>query len=587
MCHFEFERMIEVSLRQCSFGRLISPIMRRGKLNTLFRLLEPCVVLILFILLARPVFSQNPLEKFTNPILPGFHPDPSICRVENDYYLVNSSFNWFPGIPIFHSKDLVNWEQIGYVLNRASQLNMVTPGNGGGIWAPTIRFHKGKFYVIVTGKQCINDCNCGDNFYVTATNPEGPWSDPIYVKDAPGIDPTIFFDDDGKTWYLGSTHEIGPSRRWPSEDRIYIAEIDLATGKLTTEPIVLTSGFASNAKFAEGPHLYKIKDKYLLLIAEGGTWNNHAVTAFLADSITGPYVPVQQNPVLTHRQLGHEADITSIGHADLVQTQQGDWWAVMLGCRPINGNYYLGRETFLTPVKFEGYVPVFNPGKGRVLMRDNRPDLPWTPIQNHSVKDDFNEDSLKLCWNFLRTPYEKWYDLNDRKGWLKIDLRPEKITQKGNPSFIGRRMTSLHGMASTELQVDNLETNEEAGLVALQNENFQYQLILRNDSIVLLKVFNQNRKIHTEHVIQSFPYNRNKVFLAMKNDRMKLQFYFGNGENDVIPIGEIQDASVLSSTKSGGFIGAYVGMYASSNGMKSYNAAYFNYFELKKLPDEK
>ncbi|QBN20506.1 glycoside hydrolase family 43 protein [Flavobacterium nackdongense] len=542
--------------------------------------MKKAIVKIIFSFLVSLVLQaqENP-KFFQNPIIPGFHPDPSVTRVGEDYYLVNSSFNMFPGVPIFHSKDLVNWEQIGNVLDRPEQLMMKTPGNGGGIWAPTIRQHDGLFYVIVTCKQCINQCGCGDNFYVTATNPAGPWSNPIWVDKSYGIDPTIFWDDDGKSYYIGSTHDIGGPQEWNSQDRIYISEIDLKSGKIISTPKILTTGHAKNAKFAEGPHIYKIKNKYVLMISEGGTWNNHAITAFEADKITGPYVPLQVNPVLTHRHLGSNYPITTVGHADLVQTQNGDWWSVMLACRPIEGKYYLGRETFLTPVKFEGTTPIFNEGIGQVLLQDKRPDLPWTPFKR-KFKDDFEENQLGFDWNFIRTPLSRWYTLH--QGKLEISLRPEKITEtKNNPSFIGRRLEYLKSVATTKMTFKTSKENEVAGLVSLQNENYQYQLVKTKNSIELIQVFNQDKKMQSIQKIISVPYNEKEVLLRIENEGMKLRFYFGSNENNMIQIGPDQDASVLTSNVAGGFIGAYVGMYASSNGKLSKNKAEFDWFEYR------
>ncbi|MGM8361882.1 glycoside hydrolase family 43 protein [Flavobacterium sp. ARAG 55.4] len=537
------------------------------------------IFLIVFVLNLHIQAQENPTY-FENPIIPGFHPDPSITRAGEDYYLVNSSFNMFPGIPIFHSKDLVNWQQIGNVLDRPEQLMMKTPGNGGGIWAPTIRYHDGLFYVIVTCKQCVNECGCGDNFYVTASNPAGPWSNPIWVDKSYGIDPSIFWDDDGKSYYIGSTHNIGGAQEWNSQDRIYISEIDLKTGKIISEPIILTTGHATNAKFAEGPHIYKIKNKYVLLISEGGTWNNHAITAFEADKVTGPYSPMQVNPVLTHRFLGNDFPITTVGHADLVQTQNGDWWSVMLACRPIDGKYYLGRETFLTPVTFEGTIPIFNKGKGQVLLEDKRPNLPWTPFLKKD-KDDFNSSKLGFEWNFIRTPLTKWYELNG--GTLYIELRPEKITDKNNPSFIGKRLAYLKSSTTAKMTFKTSKENEVAGLVVLQNENFQYQLLKTNTAIELIKVFNEDKKVQSIQKIISIPYNEKEVLLRIENEGMKLRFYFGSNENNMIQIGTDQDASVLTSNVAGGFIGAYVGMYSSSNGEISKNKAEFDWFEYKKM----
>jgi len=526
------------------------------------------------------IVAQNVPSTYKNPVISGFHPDPSITRVGEDYYLVNSSFNMFPGIPIFHSKDLVNWTQIGHVLDRTEQLNMKTPSNGGGIWAPTIRYYNGLFYVIVTCKQCINTCNCGDNFYVTAQNPAGPWSNPIWVDTSFGIDPTIFWDDDGKTYYIGSTHDLEGGREWPSQDKIYISEIDLKTGKIITEPIVLTSGHATNAKFAEGPHIYKIKGKYLLMISEGGTWSNHAITTFVADKVTGPYIPTQVNPVLTHRHFGNDFPITTIGHADLVQTQNGDWWAVMLGCRPIDDKYYLGRETFLTPVTFEGTTPIFNKGKGQVLLEDKRPNLPWFPFKDKNIfLDDFNSSNLNVKWNFIRTPKEKWYSIVD--GKLIIKTRPEKITEINNPSVIAQRLKYLKSSAICKLTYNPKNESEVAGLVTFQNENFQYQLLKVKDSIKLIKVYNQNKKIQTIKQVASVKYEEQTVLLKMTNEDMTLKFFYGEDEINLQRIGEDQDASVITTQVAGGFIGAYIGLYTSSNGKKTKNYAIFDWFEYK------
>jgi alpha-N-arabinofuranosidase len=533
-------------------------------------------------LLLHNFYAQEAPKTFQNPVISGFHPDPSITRVGEDYYLVNSSFNMFPGIPIFHSKDLVNWKQIGNVLDRPEQLNMKTPSNGGGIWAPTIRYKDGLFYVIVTCKQCINTCNCGDNFYVTAKNPEGPWSDPIWVDKSYGIDPTIFWDDDGKTYYIGSTHALEGGREWPSQDKIYISEIDLKTGKILTEPIVLTSGHATNAKFAEGPHIYKINGKYLLMISEGGTWNNHAITTFTANKVTGPYAPTQINPVLTHRHFGRDFPITTIGHSDLVQTQNGEWWSVMLGCRPINGKYYLGRETFLTPVTFEGTTPIFNKGKGQVLLEDKRPNLPWHPFKKET-KDDFNTDKLAFDWNFIRTPQEKWYNL--KNGVLEIKTRPEKITDRKNPSVIARRLKYLKSQATTKFNFTTRKTNEVAGLVTFQNKNYQYQLLKTKDSIQLFKVYNKNRKEQTITQVASVFYKKDVVIMRMINKGMSLQFFYGDDESNLHQIGKDQEASVLTSKVAGGFIGAYVGMYSSSQGKKSKNKAIFDWFKYNYLKE--
>ncbi|MCG8697459.1 MAG: glycoside hydrolase family 43 protein [Bacteroidales bacterium] len=524
--------------------------------------------------------SESPT--FTNPIISGFHPDPSICRVGEDYYLVNSSFEWFPGVPIFHSKDLVNWQQIGHVLTRPSQLNMekgMSPSNG--IWAPTLRYHDGTFYMITTCQ------NCGGNFYVTAENPEGPWSDPIFLEDAPGIDPELFFDDDGKVYYVGSSQgKWGPPRRWKWEDRIYIQEIDIKTGTLLGEKHHLTSGHATNAKWSEGPHIFKRNDKYVLLVAEGGTWNNHSVTVHVSMDITGTFEPLQANPALSHRHLGNNIDITTIGHADLVKTQNGDWYSVMLGVRPIEGSWNLGRETFLTSVEWQGVQPVFNPGIGRVLMEDKRPNLPWTPWPQKPVRDNFDTTSLGFDWNFLRTPMEKWYSLEEKTGWLTINLRPEMISQRVTPSLIARRQEHHVFEAYTKMEFTPNDTNEVAGLIMMQNDFFHYKLLITTENgkqyLQLIKVGSLDRtqrSVYNEEKIAKIAYQDKTIVLGVKGDKLDYQFLYGKDKNNMKPVGEIQDGRILCSNFSGGFIGAFVGMYASSNGIESTNQAFFDWFD--------
>lgn len=518
-------------------------------------------------------------KTFQNPIIPGFHPDPSICRVNEDYYLINSSFEWYPGIPIFHSKDLVNWQQIGHVLDRPSQLNLQEGlAHSNGIWAPTIRYHKGKFYVIVTCQQC------GGNFFVSAKDPAGPWSDPVFIEEAPGIDPELFFDDDGKTYYVGSSQgKWGRPRRWKWEDRIYLQEIDLEKGKLLGEKVYLTSGHAANAKWCEGPHIIKRNGKYYLLTAEGGTWNNHSVTCHVADKVDGPYLPIDANPVLTHRYLGSSSDITTVGHADLVETQNGDWYTVMLGVRPVEGFRNLGRETFLTSVVWEGDQPVFNPGIGRVLMEDKCPNLPWHPFFKSGPVDEFEARELGFQWNFLRTPTERWYKLET--GNLLINVRSEKLSDLGNPSLIARRQEHHVFEASSKMRFTPETDNECAGLVVLQNNRFNYRLLVKREDnqqyIVLIKTGKEGRELRdqvNESEITRIPFQGEEVVLAVKADKLDYTFYYGTSENDLKSIGGVQDGRILSSNWAGGFTGTYLGIYASSNGLPSKNVAAFDYF---------
>lgn len=517
------------------------------------------------------LLGQNTPSTFQNPIIPGFHPDPSICRVGEDYYIVTSSFEWYPGIPIYHSRDLMNWQQIGHVLNRPSQLPMKDGlRHSNGLWAPTIRFHEGKFYVICTAQQA------GGTFYVTAEHPEGPYSEPTYLTEAPGIDPSLFFDDDGTCWFTGSINETPESDKYPNEDRIYLQQLDLKKGELVGERHILTSGHAINAPYCEAPHIYKINNKYYLITAEGGTWENHAVTVFTSDKITGPYQAGLPNPVLTHRHLGKHADITTIGHADLVQTQHGEWWAVVLGVRPLNGLKMLGRETFLTPVTFQNGWPVFNENIGRVRLTERATGLPFTPIAKEAERDDFDSPELRLYWNFLRTPFENWYALE--KGQLKLKVRPQKVADLVNPSLIARRIEHFNFEASTAMKFQPSAPNEEAGIIVMQNGDNHYRLVLTMEAREnVLKLIKRERGM--EQTVASLPWKSTSCLMKLKANQLDYQFYVGTNENALQAIGNVQDASINSSNKAGGFIGPFIGMYTSSNNQKSKNQVLFDFFD--------
>ncbi|MCM2679881.1 glycoside hydrolase family 43 protein [Echinimonas agarilytica] len=535
------------------------------------------LTLILLLMLCISSINNAIAETYQNPVLPGFHPDPSITRVGNDYYLVNSSFEWYPGVPIFHSTDLVKWQQIGHVLNRPSQLNMINNRSSSGVWAPTIRHHNGKYYVIVTCKQC------GNNFYVVSDQPEGPYSDPIYLKTPKGIDPSLFFDDDGKVWFSANRFPKEPD--YKSQHIIYTQQVDLNKGVLFGPRYDLTDGKDCGVVATEGPHHYKIDDTYYLITAEGMTWNNHAVCVYSAPTPHGPFKLLENNPALTHRDKP-ELPIQHTGHADLVQTQFGDWWALVLGVRKIDGHYYLGRETFLTPVKWRHGTPVFNPESEQLTLTGTAPKLPTNKIRAIPDVDNFAHIQLALHWNFLRTPQTNWWSLFHRKGWLEIELRPNTLTQPTNPSLIARRFQHFDFIAATEIDFTPKVDGEEAGIAAVQNDRFQYRLVIKQtDSkqvLQLIKVFHKDRKVKQEVIVKQKPYEGEKV-LAFEVHGLDIQFKIGTSKTSLKNFADVQDASILSSTRSGGFTGAFTGMYASSNGKISDNKAYFNWFEYRPL----
>ena len=299
------------------------------------------------------------MSKVKNPILSGFYPDPSICRVKDTYYIVNSTFAYFPGVPIFASKDLCHFRQIGNILDRPSQLPLGNDGMSRGIFAPTIRYYDGVFYMITT------NVSFGGNFIVTATDPAGPWSEPHYLKGAEGIDPSIFFDEDGKCYYIG-TRPNPEGVRYNGDWYIYIQELDIKNFCLVGDYKLAWKGAMRDAEWPEGPHLYKKDGWYYIMHAEGGTGPSHAVCVARSKEIFGSYVGNFDNPILTHRHLGKSYPIRYVGHADLVDTPEGDWYMVMLASRPCEGYSGLGRETFLAKVTWENGWPVVNEGEGRL-----------------------------------------------------------------------------------------------------------------------------------------------------------------------------------------------------------------------------
>ena len=327
------------------------------------------------------------MTRFDNPVLPGSHPDPSICRVGDDYYLATSTFALFPGIALHHSRDLVHWRPIGAALNRPSQLNLDGLRMTDGIYAPTLRHHEGVFHLVCT----LVNAPAGGNFVVTAADPAGPWTDPVWIADAPGFDPSLLFDDDGRVWYCGTVERDHDNA--PGLTTVWVQELDRSTWQLLGERHFVWTGALVAAHWAEGPHLYRIGDHVYLLVAEAGTEWNHAVVVARSSEVTGPYDGCPANPVLTSRHLGRTADVVGPGHADLIRTQDGEWWAVLLAARPSDGPWWAtSRETFLVPVAWEEGWPVFAPGVGRVPLTLEGPSLPLHPWPAVPARDDF-EDS--------------------------------------------------------------------------------------------------------------------------------------------------------------------------------------------------
>lgn len=496
------------------------------------------------------------MAQLSNPVLPGSHPDPSVCRVGPDYYLVTSTFEYFPGLPIYHSRDLAHWRLLGHVLDRPSQLPLQGVPASGGLYAPTIRHHDGVFYVVCT---LVNGTRESGNFVVTATDPAGEWSEPQWLPEADGFDPSLFFDDDGRAWWT-ATREV----RSPGQTEVWMREFDPVGLKLIGDERVLWRGGAMReAVWLEAPHLYKVDGRYVLLCAEGGTDFEHSVVVATADEVTGPYRASKLNPLLTHRHLGRDHPVAATGHADLVCTQAGQWYAVLLATRPYGGYYYnLGRETFVVPVSWENGGPVFSPGSGRVEDHYDVPDLPAHPWPEVAETDDFDAPELDPVWLFLRTPEERFFSLTDRPGHLRLLARPESVTEQVTPSMIVRRQQHQDFHASCVLEFDAAGPAEAAGLVLLQNNDYHVRLMLGADREVTLV----RRVAGQEELLARTRLGEGLVSLCFEAVGQDHQALVAVGGEAWQPLGETFDGSALSTPVAGGFTGVHIGLYATGAG---------------------
>lgn len=518
-------------------------------------------------------------KRVNNPVLPGFYPDPSICRVGEDYYMVTSTFAYFPGVPIFHSKDLVNWEQIGNVLDREEQLVLHGERHSGGIYAPTIRYHDGTFYMITT------NVGHGGNFLVTAKDPAGPWSDPYYIKGAYGIDPSLFFDDDGRCYCHGTTGRR-EGERYYGDNEIWVQELDLEKMELIGESYAIWHGALRGVVWPEAPHIYKKDGRYYLIIAEAGTAHEHCVTVASSDSITEPFVGYKANPILTHRHLGLDYPIVNVGHCDMVETQNGEWFMVLLASRPYGGYYRnLGRETFLVPMEWENGWPLVNRGIGLVEDTFKVPNLPNTPKAPTPEKEDFNDEKLPCRFLYLRNPDLSNYSLKEREGHLRMKLAAEKISDAVSPSYVSVRQTGMSYIFEAKMEFEPLTEKDEAGIVILQNNEYHYRLVkVLKDGVKMIQMIECKKGEETVLAeIKDDDKSNGLIQLRVTADLQDLSFsysYDGNSYNTLI---SKVDGRMLSTDVAGGFTGNTMGIYCSSNGSESKNHADFDWISYKNI----
>lgn len=501
-----------------------------------------------------------------NPILSGFYPDPSICRVGQDFYLVNSSFAYFPGVPIFHSRDLAHWEQIGNILNREEQLPLENSEISQGIFAPTIRHHNDVFYMITT------NINHGGNFIVTAQTPKGPWSVPHYLgKEAQGIDPSLFFDEDGKCYYVG-TRPNPEGVRHNGDWEIWIQELSLTEMKLVGKSMAIWKGALKDAIWPEGPHIYKIGAYYYLIHAEGGTGPDHAISVARSRELWNWFEGCPRNPVFTHRNLGMNYPVVYTGHGDLVDDGNGGWYVIMLASRLCKGHSSMGRETFLAKVTWENDWPVINAETGKL---ESQVELPFPPCRFGKEvleHDSFHFYGKKLDERFvsIHRCRETMYSLTERPGFLRLYTRKEKISDKADASYLGIRQKSYQFRLSAGVEFNPSKEGETAGLVLYQNhENHLLMEIAKKGNgryfIVTTNIHGIKQMIAEREL--------EPVGLVEINIRANVQ------EADIwITEGDIRtqvarnvDLLPYTTERAGGFVGCTMGMYASANGNESAN----------------
>lgn len=503
-------------------------------------------------------------------MLPGFHADPSICRVGDDYYLATSSFEYFPGVPIFHSRDLVHWRQIGNVLTRKSQLNLEGLGSSLGIYAPTLRYHRGTFYMVTTV------VGGGGNFYVTAPDAAGPWSDPVWL-DREGADPSLFFDEDGKVYYQ---RQVGGRDGFIGQH-----ELNPGTGRPEGEMRDLWSG--TGGIWPEGPHMYKVGDCYYLLISEGGTSYEHCLTVARSRSPWGPFESNSANPILTHRHLP-EHPFHALGHGDFVETP-GGWWVVFLGIRPRGGRFHhLGRETFLAPVEWSGDGwPVVN-GARPISESLPVPALATHEFSREPVRDDFTNAELEPCWQFVRNPDPQCWSLTERPGWLRLRGLAGSLRDTAPVAFVGRAQTAFTMRISARMDFDPKSPCEEAGLALRGNE--------RNHCIAGIRLRDGARRAFLRTVLDDLAVEHFSdavlpdaaVVFSIVAEPLRYTFFVRESEGVDVALGSLptQELSteVLSAQKAAEvmtFTGVYAGVYASGNGRPSSEPADFDWFDFE------
>lgn len=521
------------------------------------------------------VYNNHPLKvnEFYNPILQGCYPDPSITRKGNDYYLVCSSFAMFPGVPIFHSNDLVNWKQIGHVLDRISQLQVDNCGISAGVYAPAIRYNPSNdtFYMITT--QFSGGFG---NMVVKTKVPEQGWSNPIKLQ-FDGIDPSLFFDDNGKAYVVHNDAPPQGEERYSGHRVIKIWDYDVENDRVVpgTDRIIVNGGIDIEKKpiWIEAPHIYKKSGRYYLMCAEGGTGGWHSEVVFVSDNPKGPYKPADSNPILTQRHFpaNRVNKVDWAGHADLVEGPDGKYYGVFLGVRPNEKNRVnTGRETFILPVDWSGTFPVFENG---LIPMEPTLRLPagvenktgqndYLPNGNFTFSDDFSDQTLDIRWIGLRGPREEFVQTTD-KG-LHITPFTTNIKEVQPTSTLFYRQQHNCFTATVTIDYKPKTDNELAGITCYQNERFNFVLGITRKEKDFYLVLERTEKGETTLLAQAKIESGRPVTLQVTADGDNYRFNYSTVGAEFTNLGGTASGDILSTNVAGGFTGAMIGLYASS-----------------------
>ncbi len=482
-----------------------------------------------------------------NPILRGFNPDPSIVRVGDDFYIATSTFEWFPGIQIHHSRDLKNWKLVARVLTRKSQLDMLGVPDSCGVWAPCLTHAGNTFYLVYSNVRSFDGWwKDTPNYLVTTDNILGEWSDPVFLSSS-GFDGSLFHDDDGRKWY---TSMLVDHRKGKFFGGIILQEYDPAQEKLIGKPRHIFEG--TELGLTEGPHIYKKDGYYYYALAEGGTEYNHAFSIIRSKNIDGPFEVHPENPMITSRD-NPGLLLQKAGHGDFVQTQQGDWYVVFLVGRPLaeSGRCTLGRESAIQKVIWkEDDWPRLAHGSREPLVEIEAPELPQYTGVDEQVLDDFNTEHLNINFQSLRLPMTRdWVSLSDRPGFLRLKGR-ESLTSLHHQSLVARRVQHSHIVVSTCIEFDPDYFQQMAGLICYYNtSHYHYLYLSSNDEgdEKLLNIVSCDKFELSEPLPEPVDVTGVKrIFMKADFDHANLQFYYATEEDNWKKIGSVLDGSILS-----------------------------------------